>query len=338
MTISNVSPVPRVWTNQELEAEAQKALEEFVDRRLAEPGGKYLTHVEARRRAMLRLFKMLAVLAPSHPDPATVRAILLDDDLFDALRYVSGPPVSEDDLGVLVTRSIKGISKTDLKEDDDIPADVLKLICRLADPYRFPWVAKGRKPTLRELRTAIAATMTMHASQSLQTERRGHGKIVEQRLETRLTELGFEKISGRTTKSKQPKAGDAPTVLTLPSFPAKGRITQPSHHPSYPHFYGECVVYGRKVDLFVALATGRMIAIEAKDSSSGLNSTKRLLNDTAAKAKHYTAEAGKNIISVALLSGVFKVSDLVEAQRSGLYLVWAHDMDGFVEWIKTQTP
>jgi hypothetical protein len=96
-------------------------------------------------------------------------------------------------------------------------------------------------------------------------------------------------------------------------------------------------VYGRKVDLFIALRTGRMIALEAKDSSSALNSTKRLLNDTAAKAKHYSVAAGKNIISVALLSGVFKASDLIEAQNAGLYLVWAHDLDGFIDWIKSQT-
>jgi hypothetical protein len=172
--------------------------------------------------------------------------------------------------------------------------------------------------------------MTVHAAQSLQTERRGHGKVVEQRLELRLIELGFQKISGQKKGSKDESAASL-------SFPSRGRITQPSHHPAYPFFYGECVVYGRKVDLFIALATGRMIAMEAKDSSSGLNSTKRLLNDTAAKAKHYNAEAGKNVISVALLSGVFKTSDLIAAQKSGLYLVWAHDIDGFIEWIKTQT-
>ena len=89
--------------------------------------------------------------------------------------------------------------------------------------------------------------------------------------------------------------------------------------------------------MFIALARGRMIALEAKDSSSGLNSTKRLLNDTAAKAIHYAAQAGRNVISVALLSGVFNLSDLQAAQRAGLYLVWAHDLDGFIEWIKSQT-
>ena len=59
-----------------------------------------------------------------------------------------------------------------------------------------------------------------------------------------------------------------------------------------------------------------MIAVEAKDSSSGLNSVKRILNDTAAKAKHFTNAAGKNIISVALLCGVFKVESFVHAEPS----------------------
>ena len=80
-----------------------------------------------------------------------------------------------------------------------------------------------------------------------------------------------------------------------------------------------------------------MIALEAKDSSSALNSVKRLNNDTAAKAKHFAAEGGKNIVNVALLSGVVKVESLIAAQDAGLHLVWAHDMDGFVDWIKSQS-
>jgi hypothetical protein len=333
MTIPNVSPTPTVWSDEQLVEQAQVALEEFVDRRLAEPDGKNHAHVKARRDAVMRLFKSLAGIDPDNPDVETVRKVLLDDQLFDALRYVTGPPVSEDDLGVLVTRTIKGIGKNQMKDSKELPASVLKLVCKLADPFRFPWVTAGRAPTKREMRTAIAATVTMHAAQSLQTERRGHGKVVEQRLEMRLTELGFVKISGQKKKTLK----DEVPVLVSPAFPPKGQITQPSHHPTYPHFYGECTVYGRKVDLFIALATGRMIALEAKDSSSALNSTKRLLNDTAAKAKQYTVEAGKNIISVALLSGVFKITDLHAAQSAGLFLVWAHEIDSFIEWIKTQS-
>lgn len=324
----NASPAPRIWTDEELARDAQRSLDDFVDRRLAEPSGHYALHVAARRRALFRLFRALAGIDPGSPDIASVRAVLLDSELFDALRYVAGPPVSEDDLGVLVTRGVSGISRTGLATDDKLPGTVLALICRLADPFRFPWIASRRKPSGREMRRAIEATTGLHAVQSLQTERRGYGKQVERRLQVRLSELGFVKITGRNVRS-----GDS---VPFPVYPPRGRITQPSHHPVFPHFYGECTVYGRKVDLFIALLTGRMIALEAKDSSSALNSTKRLLNDTAAKAKHYRDAGGRNIISAALLSGVFKLADLKAAQEAGLYLVWAHAMDDFVDWIRSQ--
>jgi hypothetical protein len=315
MTIPNVSDTPIVWTDQELAVEAAVALGKFVDRRLAEPGEKYLAHIQNRRRALgLLLFKTLTGVDANHPNSQTIRAILLDDDLFDALRYVAGPPVSKDDLGVLVTREITGFSKTTVKKSDELVGQVLHLICKLADPFRFPWIADRRAARPFEVRRAIKMTMVLHASQTLATERRGYGKEVERQLEKRLIEFSF-------TKAKAPK---------------KAKISAPIYYPKYPHFYGECTVHGRKVDLFIALPDGRMIPVEAKDSSSGLNSVKRILNDTAAKARHFAQAAGKNIISVALLSGVFKVESLRQAQRSGLYLVWSHDLDGFAERINAQ--
>lgn len=305
---------PAIWSRDELVAEAQVALEEFVTRRLAEPDGLYVSHVKARRKTIFQLFKALADITIHGPKVHAVRTILLNEELFDALRYLSGPPISEDDLGVLVTRSLRGIRKNELKRSDSLPLDVLNLINRLADPSRFPWIASGRRPSFGEVRCAIRATTALHASQSMQTERRGYGKVVERRLEGRLVELGFKKT---------------------PS-PSKAKINDPIDYPTYPNFYGECNVHGRKVDLFIPLRTGRMIALEAKDSSSALNSVKRLNNDTAAKAKHFAVEGGKNIINVALLSGVFKPDHLEQAQASGLHLVWAHNVDGFINWVKDQ--
>ncbi len=92
MTIPSVSKTPTVWTKEQLVEQAQVALDEFVDRRLAEPGGNYKKHVDDRRAAIVRLFKELADTDPAGPDPAVVRKVLLDGELFDALRYVTGPP------------------------------------------------------------------------------------------------------------------------------------------------------------------------------------------------------------------------------------------------------
>lgn len=231
MTIPNVSATPTIWSDAALAEDAQKALEEFVDRRLAEPGGKYLAHVKMRRSAVVRLFKLLADIDPITPDPKIVRAILLDEALFDALRYVAGPPVSEDDLGVLVTKDVKGFNKASLKNDDALSIAVMKLICKLSDPFRFPWIAAKRDATRSELRTAIAATATMHASQALQTERRGHGKVVEKRLELRLEELGLSKYPDRPPR----RAGKQPLKALRPSLP-KVVWPNPAITPATPTF------------------------------------------------------------------------------------------------------
>lgn len=308
MHISN-SGNPKIWSADQLAEQAKTALNEFVDRRLAESRDAYAEHFTRHRNTLLELFKALSKLNPDKPDIASLREILLDDKLFGALRYVGGPPISEDDLGVLVTRDVRGFNKTAINSSDELPAEILALICRLADRYRFPWLSAYRNPSKRQIRESIQATSTLAATQSLQTERRKYGKEIERRLERRLEELGFKKVS----------------------TPNKGKVAAPVHYPKYPEFYGECTVHGRKVDLFIALPTGRMVALEAKDSSSALNSVKRLNNDTAAKAKHFAAEGGKNIVNVALLSGVFKVESLISAQDAGLYLVWAHEMDGFVD-------
>jgi hypothetical protein len=99
MNLPNTTSTPQIWTDEELANQAQTALEEFVNRRLAEPGGKYLAHAKARRAAIIRLFKALSGVDPTNPAPEAVRAVLLDEDLFDVLRYVTGPPVSEESSG-----------------------------------------------------------------------------------------------------------------------------------------------------------------------------------------------------------------------------------------------
>jgi hypothetical protein len=67
-----------------------------------------------------------------------------------------------------------------------------------------------------------------------------------------------------------------------------------------------------------------------------VNSVKRVRNDTAAKAKHWAEAVGKTVVPVALLSGVFGTEDLKQAQHAGLFLVWAHDLDSFIEWLAAQ--
>lgn len=310
----NVQRSPRVWSIAELQKHAQRALNDFVDRRLREPESRYSAHLRERKAEHLGLLRELKAINAASPQVDLVRSLLMNDVLFNALRYVAGPPVSADDLAVLVTRSTEPLTKNRLRSNDLLPIEVFKLVCRMSDRFRFPWIAKKRKPRIHEVKAATRATAVLHAAQSLQTERRGFGREVEKRLKKRLVEIGYKPLTA----------------------PNGGKIKSPKHWPSQGHFFGECTVYERKADFLIGLSDERLAAVEAKDSSSALNSVKRVLNDTAAKAKHWKDKAGEHIVPVALLSGVFAVPNLERAQANGLYLVWVHDMDQFVSWLQAQ--
>lgn len=77
------------------------------------------------------------------------------------------------------------------------------------------------------------------------------------------------------------------------------------------------------------------MAIECKVSNSSTNSVKRLNNDAAAKAEDWIGQFGtRNVVPVAVLSGVYKIHNLTNAQSRGLTIFWAHDLDELMSWIQ----
>ena len=77
------------------------------------------------------------------------------------------------------------------------------------------------------------------------------------------------------------------------------------------------------------------MAIECKVSNSAVNSVKRLNNDAAAKAKAWLDDFGtQQMVPTAVLSGVYKLHNLVDAQLRGLTLFWAHDLGTLLSWVE----
>jgi hypothetical protein len=98
----------------------------------------------------------------------------------------------------------------------------------------------------------------------------------------------------------------------------------------------ECLVGTRKADLVGRLFDGRIMPVECKVSNSSTNSIKRLNNDAAVKAETWIADLGRTqVVPAAVLSGVFKVRNLEQAQERGLTIFWAHDLDKLVEFVNS---
>ncbi len=291
---------PPIWSRAELETHARQSADAFRAARLA-PTRAWTVEVAVCRARFEQLFETLGSLGPQAMSPETL-AEAWKANLGDALRYLCGPPVSDDDLKVLA--DVTTVSPGSLASDPARSARIFDIITATIDPHRFPWVAESRPPTTEERSAALLASSVLLASQRLSTSRRHHGKTEQEALvKAYLRTQGFEEVA-------------AAPITTLVEGPGPGQ------------FCSECLLGTRKADVVVRMRDTRFLAIECKVSNSALNSVKRINNDAAAKAVAWLRMFGTHqVVPTAVISGVFKAANLVQAQDAGLTLFWAHDLN-----------
>jgi hypothetical protein len=297
---------PPRCTEQQLERQRLRSIELFRQERMQEPLEAYLDAFDEFRGQMEDLLERTGDLAELQENAL---AILSDELLLKTFRYLPGPPISQDDLETLAEASL---SRRQLAADPLMVSRIVDTVLAGLDRRRFPWIFHGRKPNDHERSGAILASAAMIATSVAQSMRRNEGKNRQElRIEAALLALDFVKLP-------------TPRVInTLASAPSPG------------HFCRETTLGTRKADFVVGLWDLRTMPIEAKVSNSSINSRKRLNNDAAVKAEVWRADFGKrSVVPTAVLSGVYDVRSLVEAQERGLTLFWAHDLSALSRWIK----
>jgi hypothetical protein len=294
-----MSKAPPRWTTKQLAGDAEKSAAAFRTGRLA-PTEAWKQHFSKANERFVALFKELGELAPNKiSDAALASAYKLN--LGEALRYLSGPPISDDDLKVLA--EVSTLAPSVLIKDKAKLRKVFAVIEQTIDPHRFPWIVEQRVPSKHEKSAAILASSVLLAAQRISTARRGVGKTTQEALVKEfLISLKYREAARMT-------------ISTIVEGPKKGE------------FCGESMLGSRKADLIVRLNDTRLMPIECKVSNSALNSVKRINNDAAAKAVDWLKTFGTNqVVPTAVISGVFKVSNLMQAQEAGLTIFWAHDL------------
>ncbi|MDP2143126.1 MAG: XamI family restriction endonuclease [Gallionella sp.] len=299
---------PPRWTEEELSADADISAANFRAERLS-PTQAWSDHYHAARAKFETLFGELGDLDPKNFTDASL-ALAYKGKLGEALRYLAGPPISDDDLKVIA--DVSSLAPGVLSADPASLRKVFDVIERVIDPFRFPWVIAQRAPTDAEKSAALLASSVLLAAQRIATERRSEGKdeqetMVKDYLRTR----GFTEVP-------------AATINTIVKGPGPGQ------------FSAECMLGDRKADVALRLHDTRLMAIECKVSNSATNSVKRVNNDAAVKAAHWNKEFGlSQVVPSAVLSGVFKTLNLVQAQKGGLTIFWAHDLDRLGQFIES---
>lgn len=294
-----MSKVPPRWTAKRLAADVEKSAAAFRTERLA-PTEAWREQFTKSSDRFAALFKELGELAPDKISDATL-ASAYKLNLGEALRYLSGPPISDDDLRILA--EVPTLAPGVLSRAPGKLRKVFAVIEQTIDPFRFPWVIERRAPSENEKSAALLASAVLLAAQRVSTARRGSGKSTQEALvKDFLTSLKYEEVPRMT-------------ITTIVEGPKNGE------------FCGESILGSRKADVILRLNDTRLMPMECKVSNSALNSVKRINNDAAAKAVHWLKTFGTNqVVPTAVISGVFKVSNLMQAQEAGLTIFWAHDL------------
>ena len=298
---------PPWWEPEDFQRDLERAVELFRARRLREPVDQYRREFDKaaeRVETLLRNTDNLTGTLPGAPNsPEVALGLLADEELRVVLRYMAGPPISEDDLKTLA--EAPSLAPSRLSGDEAMVRRIMAVLRESIDTKRFPWMsAPGQEPPDNtELYAAVVASASLLATQRVQTTRRNSDKERQEgRVQRYLTLIGLKQVDPRPI----------PTVREAP---------EPDE------FCGECQVARRKADIVVALHDGRVMPIECKVSNSALNSVKRLNNDAVAKATRWLDALGKDqVVPCAVLSGVFNRHNLEDAQDAGLTIFWAHSL------------
>ncbi len=290
---------PVRWSESELAEAAATSAARFRAERLAISDSWSLHYKQARSKFEL-LFQKLNDLNPGAITDAHL-AEAYGLGLGEALRYLAGPPISDDDLQVIA--DVESIAPGVWKKNPEALRKVFGVIERVIDPHRFPWVVTGNAPSAKQREAALLASSVLLAAQRIATERRNDGKEQQEtNVKDYLRSIGFAEVA-------------ASAINTI----VKG--------PQPMQFCGECQLGERKADVVVRLHDTRLLAIKCKVSNSSTNSVKRLNNDAAVKSEYWLKVFGTSqVVPAAVLAGVFKVRNLEQAQERGLALFWSHDL------------
>jgi hypothetical protein len=301
---------PPAWDDAALDAARRRATAEFIAERTAE---LMAGNVRYREVFLENLTAVRVLLAATDDliDLASGAALAANPRLMRAARYLGGPPISADDLDTLVQVSVATRKRLNL----DLAQSVVLVIEHALDADRFPWLFESprRTPTEEEREIALRWTAGLMTAQQVQTGRRGEAsKRQEDAIRQLLLSLGFAQQAARRVNAIED--------LGPGTFCAEVRVVAP------------------KCDIPIRLRDGRLLLIECKVSNSEVNSIKRLIHECGNKARIWTNAFGSEAIPAAVLAGVFKLTNLREAQESrGIAIFWEHDLTPLATFLQNAT-
>lgn len=226
------------------------------------------------------------------------------------LRFLLAPPLSQDQFKLTCPGWNKSTEKTGKPLSSKASEEAARSFARWADEDRVEPILTGDDLDTRN--EAIVATAHMMAIDRYRTNRRMRlAGQQEDAVADLLVDLDYRQLPARLI--------DQPGTLAADEFM---RATQFETADGSTH----------EVDVAIGLPKRTVLALECKVSNDATNSVKRV-NDVLKKASAWKARWGLNVLTGALLQGVFSAKEPRRLLEAEVNVFWSHRIDDLWKWL-----
>ncbi len=308
---------PDSWTLEELRTDAAAARALFVKQRLADLQAEQQIY----RAAHADYAKVVRAFLEATSDLANFTGDALKNrEVLNLARQLAVPPISADDLDTLTDGNFGGWlgQTTDRggRPTDAEFAAAAKIIGERIDADRARWLAEDREPTDEEREIYVEWAAAPPAAGKVMTARRSSASA-RQEAATRdaAAAAGYTAVTPPSSVENPIDDMEPATFATAPRSLAKASMDVPirlkAQHPTGLLF----------------------LAIECKVSNSALNSRKRLIEVSQKRDKWDRSGRLYQYRTAAVLSGVFDVARVLEAQQDGVFIFWEHRLQDLTDFL-----
>ena len=227
------------------------------------------------------------------------------------LRHLFAPPISQDQLKIILPSYPKGAEKTGAPVSKKATDEFVAAFAERRDRGLTAWLSTNSDPSPSQIAKVLDTLTPMISSQTFNTVRRNRLSDEQEKVvETLLLSKGWAKsVSAPVT---------APSDLPPKHYMRKTRCKAPTGT--------------KEVDIACGVSPSLIMAMECKVSNDATNSVKRI-SDVTDKTKAWNEQWGKFIQTAALLQGVIAYKEVARLLDSKVLVFWSHDLQPLADWL-----
>jgi hypothetical protein len=227
------------------------------------------------------------------------------------LRHLFAPPISQDQLKLILPSYPKGAEKNSTKLSKGAAEAFAEAFAARRDPTLTAWLDANANPSRRQIKKLLHTLTPMIGSQIFNTVRRNRlSDEQEKAVEVILESKGWTKSPSTSVN----KTADLAPQHFMRKTRCKTRTAT------------------KEVDIACGVNASLILAMECKVSNDATNSVKRV-NDVMDKTKAWNDQWGGFIQTAALLQGVVAYKEVARLLDSDVLVFWSHDLQPLSEWL-----